>query len=158
MPADRTSRYEDQLFAFTKDYAQSSHLHTLQEVEVFIGCIVGKGRASKRSKELSHSLKTDYELLLRSTHEQIKGLNSSRSEIFARSLACLKVGANEDDDGYKSFGWISASIVLQEIDKCERSGERSSAAVAAAETSRIMAQREALARLNVQAGKAGLRA
>ena len=99
--------------------------HTISEVEVFGGNILGKnGAQSKRQRESSVDMKDKHERDVAYTVLCIKqGENdSSGEEALERSVACLYVATTSTKVRKKvgrlvSFGWIAAAVCLKEVEK-----------------------------------------
>jgi len=127
------AEYEDDLMAMMRDYSVTPTAEPLKEVEVFIGCIVGKGKQNKREKDNSVQLKEGFDRVVDKVFECIRGSTDESPmggpwEILARGMACLWTcivpqGAGQrrlGEETLKSFGWIAASAVLQEVDAIQK--------------------------------------
>jgi len=86
----------------------------LTEAEVFIGCVVGRNRPTKKQREASENLQEQYSQLLSFTVKSIDHGDGTGSRL-DRAAACLKIRS------CPSFSWIAAGIALKEIKKIQMS-------------------------------------
>lgn len=124
--ANLKASYEDSVRSLMRDYSITVTGVPLKEVEVFIGCIVGKGKQNKREKDSSVAVKEGFDNVVDETFEQIRGSqddNYSSLDILERGMACLWTCAFDKtprrwhgEEKLMSFGWVAASVTLQEID------------------------------------------
>ncbi|KAK6334469.1 hypothetical protein TWF730_003683 [Orbilia blumenaviensis] len=125
----RTS-YETNMRDIGLNYAMSRSNEPLQEVEVFIGCIIGteSHRQSRAQREGSENMRGEVNRLVAHTVGVIKygpdGNSAVKEGTFdgftlERALACVMVSltAREDDEGGSSFGWLATAIGLKELSK-----------------------------------------
>lgn len=121
--------YEDSVRSLMRDYSITVTGDPLKEVEVFIGCIVGKGKQNKREKESSVAMKEGFDRIVDETFEQIRGSQDdkySSLDVLARGMACLWACVSEETPRWryggeklKSFGWVAASAALQQVDELQ---------------------------------------
>lgn len=100
--------------------------HTVSEVEVFAGSILGKnGAASKRQRDSATTMKEKHERDVAYTVLCIiRGdEDNSGEEALERSIACMYAACNETSRVRKkvgtlvSFAWIAAAVCLKELEK-----------------------------------------
>lgn len=101
--------------------------NNISEVEVFIGRIVGNERQTKRQKEESAALKEEYEGLVWSVMDSIKG--QCGEDALAVGMACLYLCKKDREtpgpqNGLQSFAWVAASLMLTEMDKIQKFAAR----------------------------------
>lgn len=116
--------YEENLIETMLEY--STHRpHSLSEVEVFSGSILGKnGAQSKRQREASVEMKEKHDRDVAWTVLCItRGEDGDNGEeALERSIACLDVACNTEKVRNKvgtlvSFVWIAAAVCLREVEK-----------------------------------------
>ncbi|KAI5808554.1 RNA dependent RNA polymerase-domain-containing protein [Peziza echinospora] len=129
---DMRLSYEDAVRRMMREYSLTPWAQPLREIEVFIGCIVGKGKQNRREKDNSAALKEDFERTLAYTCEMIRGnhedseLPTGSHDILARGIACMAASGDETisrrlgEERLKSFAWVAASVTLQEVDKIQK--------------------------------------
>jgi hypothetical protein len=106
-----------------RSYSDTPWKSMISEVEVFIGCIVGKERQTKRQKEASITMREDFGRLAGSIVDSIKG--ESREDTLAVGMGCLSLCRKDKEtqgpqNGLQSFSWIVASVLLTEMDKIQK--------------------------------------
>lgn len=130
---DIKAEYENDVRAMMKDYSVTPTGEPLKEVEVFIGCIVGKGKQNRREKDSSVDLKEGFDRIVDRMFECVRGATDESTpnttyDILARGMACLWECVNEEPanariregDRLMSFGWIAASVTLQEVNEIQK--------------------------------------
>ncbi|PWW73042.1 RdRP-domain-containing protein [Tuber magnatum] len=114
--------YEGYVEQMMVNYSDMPWKHSLQEVEVFIGNIVGKERQTRRQKDASSHMKDEFDRLASSIVESIQ--SESREETLGIGMAslslCLPEKIWKDLDSLKSFTWIAVSVLLTEVDKMQK--------------------------------------
>ncbi|KAI9007106.1 RNA dependent RNA polymerase-domain-containing protein [Gaertneriomyces semiglobifer] len=110
--------YDDAVLDLATTFA-FSHQYILRELEVFCCIISGKGKASKRQRDLSEGLRERFHELYQWVTEQMGG-ESGGTAAFQKSLACLESTLSPDNNSGRtskgrSFGWIAAAVLLSEI-------------------------------------------
>lgn len=121
--------YEDNVRGLMRNYSNTVTGVPLKEVEVFIGCIVGKGKQNRREKDNSVAVKEGFDKLVDETFEQIRGSqddNYTPLDILARGMACLWACVSDQaprrrggEEKLVSFGWVAASATLQEVNELQ---------------------------------------
>lgn len=113
------------------DYSDTPWKHKLREVEVFIGCIVGRERQTKRQRENSASMRDQFNRVTSSIVESMKG--DSRETTLGWGMASLSLclpGRNQRNRDplkkLKSFAWIAISVLLTEVDKMQKEAKEAS--------------------------------
>ncbi|KAF8422497.1 RNA dependent RNA polymerase-domain-containing protein [Tirmania nivea] len=127
------AEYEDDVRAMMRDYSVTPTAEPLKEVEVFIGCIVGKGKQNKREKDNSVQMKEGFDRVVDRVFECIRGssdefFESGPWEVLAKGMACLWACVNQrqgvsrrrGEGTLQSFGWIAASATLQEVNTIQK--------------------------------------
>lgn len=99
----------------------------ISEAEVFIGRIVGNEKQTKRQKEESAALKDEYDALVWSVMDSIKG--QCGEDALAVGMACLYLCKKDREtqgpqNGLQSFAWVAASLMLTEMDKIQKFAAR----------------------------------
>lgn len=99
----------------------------ISEAEVFIGRIVGNEKQTKRQKEESAGLKDEYDALVWSVMDSIKG--QCGEDALAVGMACLYLCKKDREtqgpqNGLQSFAWVAASLMLTEMDKIQKFAAR----------------------------------
>ncbi|RPB21622.1 RdRP-domain-containing protein [Terfezia boudieri ATCC MYA-4762] len=125
--------YEDDVQAMMRDYSVTPTAEPLKEVEVFIGCIVGKGKQNRREKDNSVQMKEGFDRVVDKVFDCIRGSTDESSiggpwEALARGTACLWTCVNprqsvsriRGEEALQSFGWIAASATLQEVNTIQK--------------------------------------
>ena len=102
------------------------HVHSISELEVFVGNIIGKrGAQSKQQRENSIGMREKHEIDVKFTINCIRkgeNMDDEGGESLERSIACLKVAVDDlqtkgKKEMWRSFGYIAAATCLKEIDK-----------------------------------------
>lgn len=106
-----------------RSYSDTPWKSKISEVEIFIGCIVGREKQTRRQKDASVAMKEEFERLTSSIIESIKG--ESREDTLAVGMGCLYLCRADRDaqgpqNGLQSFAWVVASVVLTEMDKIQK--------------------------------------
>lgn len=106
-----------------RNYSDTPWSSTISEVEVFISCIVGRERQTRRQKERSAEMKEEFERLAASIIYTIKG--ECKEDAFGLGMACLFLCKSDRErlgpqNALQSFAWITASALLTEVDKMQR--------------------------------------
>ncbi|KAK6495086.1 hypothetical protein TWF481_003114 [Arthrobotrys musiformis] len=128
--------YENNIHELSLNYAINRNNDPLEEVEVFIGCILGteSHRQSRIVRDSAEEMRGEVTRLISHVASTIRygteGHSAGRDGNYdgftlERALACVQTcfTAREDDVGGSSFGWIAAAIGLKELSK--RGRERS---------------------------------
>ncbi|RPA97388.1 RdRP-domain-containing protein [Choiromyces venosus 120613-1] len=114
--------YEREVERMMVNYSDMPWKHRLREVEVFIGCIVGKERQTQKQKDNSASMKSEFDRLASCIVESMQG--ESREETLGIGMAslslCLPEKIWKDLDSLKSFAWVAISVLLTEVDKMQK--------------------------------------
>jgi hypothetical protein len=102
-----------------------SPLRRLNEVEVFVGIILGKnGVPNKRQRESSTGMKEQFDrdvsFVVDCITKNEKGVRDIES--LERSVACLSVAMEKDGHtsnavGLRSFKYVAAAVCLKEIER-----------------------------------------
>ncbi|KAK6347457.1 hypothetical protein TWF718_005299 [Orbilia javanica] len=128
--------YESNIRDLAHNYAVNRNNDTLEEVEVFIGCIIGteSHRPSRIMRDSAEEMRGEVNRLISHVVGVIKyGSEGNRAagegrddgHALERALACVQVSftAREDDEGGNSFGWLAAAVGLKELS--DRKGKES---------------------------------
>ncbi|KAJ9226183.1 hypothetical protein DTO027B5_5867 [Paecilomyces variotii] len=114
--------YEDNLRDLMHQFSATPWKSSLTELEVFIGTIMGEShRLTKRQKEISKSMREEYDDLVEFTVSAILDRGSDHREPLERSVACFWVAVQSHNEPshrdlkLHSFAWIAAVACLQEI-------------------------------------------
>lgn len=116
--------YERNVLDMMRSYSDTPWKDSnISEVEVFIGSIVGKEKQTKRQKESSAALKSQYENLVWSVTDSIRG--ECHDDTLAVGMACLYLCKKDREtqgpqNGLQSFAWVAAGLLLTEIDKMQK--------------------------------------
>lgn len=119
---DIRDMYEGCVLAIIASFS-TNPLHPITEVEVVVGNILGaRGAQSKKQRELSTSMKEEYDRDVTFTISSILNDGNDKSaEAMERSMACFCV-AFEDNrirnrgEKLRSFLYVAASVCLRELD------------------------------------------
>ncbi|KAK6527644.1 hypothetical protein TWF694_004626 [Orbilia ellipsospora] len=121
--------YEQNMRDLAMSYATSRHNLPLEEVEVFIGCIIGteSHRQTRLQRDNAESLRGEVNRLISQVMRSIRhGSEGGVVEdgkydgcTLERALTCVMASftAREDKEGGKSFGWLAAAVGLKELAK-----------------------------------------
>lgn len=111
-------------------YSATPWATTIDELEVFIGNVVGKTHGqTKRQRETSMHMRDDYEGVVEFTVSRIRNKEGGRAESLERSIACMSLGLEQDGRNRQvqlgrmnllSFRWIAASVCLQEMERMHK--------------------------------------
>lgn len=128
--------YESNIRDLSHNYAINRNNDALEEVEVFIGCIIGteSHRQSRVVRDSAEEMRGEVTRLVSHVAAVIRYGTEGNAAVrdghydgltLERALACVQASftAREDDEGGSSFGWLAAAIGLKELSK--RKVERS---------------------------------
>jgi len=109
-------------------FSETPWKSSLTEVEVFVGTIIGgRDKQTKRQRELSSSMKDEFNRLAEYTVEMLRG--DTREETLNKCMACLEI-CLPDSTGHAysdqhSFAWVGASVLMSEVDIMQKELRRS---------------------------------
>ncbi|KAF3099674.1 hypothetical protein TWF569_001925 [Orbilia oligospora] len=122
--------YENNIRDLSHNYAINRNNDALEEVEVFIGAIIGteSHRLSRIVRDSAEEMRGEVTRLISHVAAIIRFGSEGSSAVkdgnydgltLERALACVQASftAREDDEGGSSFGWIAAAIGLKELSK-----------------------------------------
>ncbi|KAF3917535.1 hypothetical protein AA313_de0200782 [Arthrobotrys entomopaga] len=121
--------YEQNMRDLAMSYATSRQNIPLEEVEVFIGCIIGteSHRQTRLQRDNAESLRGEVNRLITQVMARIR--HGSEGNVveegrydgctLERAFTCVMASftAREDGEGGKSFGWLAAAVGLRELAK-----------------------------------------
>ena len=126
--------YNDHVAELMYQYALDPH-RPLTELEVFLGIVMGKdgGLPSRRAREIANSMRDHFNEAVHYTMDYILqgGEEDEIEGALERSLACLEVALEEDDDDeeldkkigkLQSFGYLAATISLRQVQQSRLDG------------------------------------
>ncbi|KAK6498203.1 hypothetical protein TWF506_004442 [Arthrobotrys conoides] len=122
--------YENNIRDLSHNYAINRNNDALEEVEVFIGCIIGteSHRQSRVVRDSAEEMRGEVTRLISHVAAIIRygseGTTAVRDGNYdgltlERALACVQASftAREDNEGGSSFGWLAAAVGLKELSK-----------------------------------------
>ncbi|MCJ1312216.1 hypothetical protein MMC25_005890 [Agyrium rufum] len=117
---DIKESYETNLRETMQEYS-SSFYRPLDELEVFVGIIIGtRGTQTKRQKETSKEMREKMERDVAWIIEQIVGRKHEEIDpaaSLARALACMSLTVLKPESGLRSWTWIAAGTCLRELER-----------------------------------------
>lgn len=122
------TRYEESLRYLMMVYSETPWKSSLNEVEVFVGTIVGgRDKQSKRQREAASAMKEDFNGVAEFTVNELK--DGSRDEILGKCMACLHIclpdGTSHAQSDLRSFAWVAVSVMMSEMDAIQKERRRS---------------------------------
>ncbi|KAI5844566.1 RNA dependent RNA polymerase-domain-containing protein [Morchella snyderi] len=117
--------YEKAILNLMHNFSDTPWSGNISEVEVFIGSIVGREKQTQRQKDASISMKEEFEWLVASIINSIKGDQDGQADIFGIGMACLFLCRSDGErvgpqNGLQSFAWVVTSALLTELDKHQK--------------------------------------
>ncbi|KAK6519090.1 hypothetical protein TWF281_003778 [Arthrobotrys megalospora] len=121
--------YETNMRDISLNYVINRNDEALEEVEVFIGYIIGteSHRQSRYQRDCSENMRGEVNRLITHVAGSIKyGSEGNTGKdgtydgcALERALACVMMSftAREDDEGGSSFGWLAAAVGLKELNR-----------------------------------------
>jgi hypothetical protein len=101
-------------------YSEQPWKYHLEEVEVFVGMLVGKHSQEKHRKDATAKMQEDFDELATSVSDLLK--RGDREVTVGMCMACLFISlpsTNSSESQLESFPWVVAGVIMTEVDRMQ---------------------------------------